>query len=107
MCTPGTLEIVGADVHRYKRSAAAAGDCVCVATEDIALLLSVCSDSSRSAGAVFVLDHVLIAGCTTALVRVRFTMSFEWQNGLAPRPDRSGVHFSIEHQQLIGTPHLL
>jgi hypothetical protein len=30
------------------------------------------------------LDHVLIAGCTTALVRVRFTMSFEWQNGLAP-----------------------
>jgi hypothetical protein len=48
------LEIVGADVHRYKRSATAAGDCVCVATEDIALLLSVCSDSSRSAGAVFV-----------------------------------------------------
>jgi hypothetical protein len=106
MCTPGTLEIVGADVHRYKRSAAAAGDCVCVATEDIALLLSVCSDSSIRWRSIC-LDHVLIAGCTTALVRVRFTMSFEWQNGLAPRPDWSGVHFSIGHQQLIGTPHLL
>jgi hypothetical protein len=45
---------LGVDVHEWKRYGSAACDGVCVETEGIAILLSLCSDQSRPVVAVII-----------------------------------------------------